>query len=69
MKLMSVKKTLLNLKKIFIKNYEIGDIVEVEFENGGYELEIVESNDFFIELKRFDPKIQIKIDRKSHYIT
>ena len=56
------------LKKIFIKNYEIGDIVEVEFENGGYELEIIESNDFFIELKRFDPKIQIKIDRKSHYI-
>ena len=56
------------LKKIFIKNYEIGDIVEVEFENAGYELKILENNDSFMNLRRFDPKIEIKINKESSLI-
>ena len=57
------------LKKIFIKNYEIGDIVEVEFENEGFELKIFENSESFLVLKRFDPKIEIKIERKSNLIS
>ena len=34
-----------NLKKIFIKDYEIGDVVEVEFENEGFELKIIDNNE------------------------
>ena len=56
------------LKKIFIKNYEIGDIVEVEFENEGFELKIIHNDESFIDLKRFDPKIEIKINKKTSFI-
>ena len=45
------------LKKIFIKNYEVGEIVEVEFENEGFELKIIENTDFLMNLKRSNPKI------------
>ena len=53
------------LKKIFIKNYEVGEIVEVEFENEGFELKIIENTDFLMNLKRSNPKIEIKIDKKK----
>ena len=56
------------LKKIFIKNYEVGEIVEVEFENEGFELKILENNDFFMNLKRFNPKIEIEINKKSNFV-
>ena len=49
MKLMSVIKIPVKLKKIFIKNYEVGEIVEVEFENEGFELKIIENTQFFYE--------------------
>ena len=52
------------LKKIFIKNYEVGEIVEVEFENEGFELKILENSDSFMNLKRFNPKIEIEINKK-----
>ena len=57
------------LKKIFIKNYEVGEIVEVEFENEGFELKILENNDFFMNLKRFNPKIEIEINKKSNFVS
>lgn len=56
------------LKKIFIKNYELGEIVEAEFENEGYELKIIKNTDSLMNLKRFDPKIEIKIDKKTSFI-
>ena len=56
------------LKKIFIKNYEVGEIVEVEFENEGFELKIFENTDFLMNLKRSNPKIEIKINKKSSFI-
>ena len=68
MKLMNVIKNPVKLKKIFIKNYEVGEIVEVEFENEGYELKIIENTDSLMNLKRSDPKIEIKIDKKSSFI-
>ena len=57
------------LKKIFIKNYEVGEIVEVEFENEGFELKILENNDSFMNLKRFNPKIEIEINKKSNFVS
>ena len=56
------------LKKIFIKNYEVGEIVEVEFENEGFELKILENSDSFMNLKRFNPKIEIEINKKSNFV-
>ena len=40
------------LKKIFIKNYNIGDLVDVEFKDDAYKMEIVENSDQFMILKR-----------------
>ena len=57
-----------SLKKIFIKHYEVGEIVEVEFENEGFELKIIENTDFLMNLKRSNPKIEIKINKKSSFI-
>ncbi len=57
------------LKKIFIKNYEVGEIVEVEFENEGFELKILENSDSFMNLKRFNPKIEIEINKKSNFVS
>jgi len=57
------------LKKIFIKDYEIGDVVEVEFENEGFELKIIDNNDYIMNLKRYDPNIEIKIEKESKLIS
>ena len=62
------KKNPVKLKKIFIKNYDVGDIVEVEFENQGFELKIIENNNDYFDLKRFDPKIEIKINKNTNFI-
>ena len=53
------------LKKIFIKNYEIGDQVDVEVDDGGYKLEIIENNNDSIVISRKDPDILIKIEKKT----
>ena len=58
-------KNFFNLKKIFIKNYEIGDQVDVEIDDGGYKLKIIENNDDSIVISRKDPDIQIKIDKET----
>jgi len=58
-------KNFFNLKKIFIKNYEIGDQVDVEVDDGGYKLEIIENNDDSIVISRKDPDILIKIEKKT----
>ena len=46
----------------------MGDIVEVEFENQGFELKIIENNNDYFDLKRFDPKIEIKINKNTNFI-
>ena len=58
-------KNYFNLKKIFIKNYEVGDLVDVEMDQDGYKLEIIEHNDDFLIISREDPDILIKIEKKS----
>ena len=58
-------KNYFNLKKIFIKNYEVGDLVDVEMDQDGYKLEIIEHNDDFLIISREDPGILIKIEKKS----
>ena len=57
------------LKKIFIKDYEIGDVVEVEFENEGFELKIIDNNDSLMNLKRYDPNMEIKIEKELKLIS
>ena len=47
----------------------MGEIVEVEFENEGFELKILENNDSFMNLKRFNPKIEIEINKKSNFVS
>lgn len=56
------------LKKIFIKNYKIGELVDVEFKNEAFKMEIIQNSDQFMILKRIDPKIEIDIDKKSSLI-
>jgi len=56
------------LKKIFIKNYNVGDLVDVEFKDDAYKMEIIENSDQFMIIKRIDPKIEIDIDKKSSLI-
>jgi len=56
------------LKKIFIKNYEIGELVDVEFKNDAFKMEIIENSNQIMILKRKDPKIEIDIDKKNSLI-
>ena len=56
------------LKKIFIKNYNIGDLVDVEFKDDAYKMEIIENSDQFMFLKRIDPTIEIEIEKKTSLI-
>jgi len=56
------------LKKIFIKNYKIGELVDVEFKNDAYKMEIIQNSEQFMILKRTDPKIEIDIDKKISLI-
>ena len=56
------------LKKIFIKNYNIGDLVDVEFKDDAYKMEIIENSDQFMFLKRIDPTIEIEIEKKTSQI-
>ena len=52
------------IKKIFIKNYNIGDLVDVEFKDDAFKMEIIENSDQFMILKRIDPTIEIEIEKK-----
>ena len=52
-------------KNVFIKNYELGDLVDVEIDNEGYKLEIKENSENFMVIEREDPFISIKIEKKS----
>tara|TARA_X000000368_G_scaffold364823_1_gene310740 strand:- start:1131 stop:1541 length:411 start_codon:yes stop_codon:yes gene_type:complete len=56
-------KNFFNLKKIFIKDYEVGDLVDVEIGNDGYQLEIIQNNEEFLIIEREEPKIEIKINK------
>jgi hypothetical protein len=58
-------KNYFKLKNVFIKNYEIGDLVDVEIDNEGYKLEIKENSENFMVIEREDPFISIKIEKKS----
>ena len=58
-------KNFFNLKKIFVKNYEVGDLVDVEMEQDGYKLQIIEHDEDFLIISREDPDILIKIEKKS----
>ena len=58
-------KNFFDLKKIFIKNYEVGDLVDVEIRNGGYKLKILENNKDFLLIYRDDPQIKIEINKKT----
>ena len=58
-------KNYFKLKSVFIKNYEIGDLVDVEIDNEGYKLEIKENSENFMVIEREDPFISIKIEKKS----
>ena len=58
-------KNYFKLKNVFIKNYELGDLVDVEIDNEGYKLEIKENNENFMAIERDDPFISIRIEKKS----
>ena len=58
-------KNYFKLKNVFIKNYEIGDLVDVEIDNEGYKLEIKENSENFMVIEREDPFVSIKIEKKS----
>ena len=57
-------KNYFKLKNVFIKNYELGDLVDVEIDNNGYKLEIKENNEDFMIIERDDPLISIRIEKK-----
>ena len=57
-------KNYFKLKNVFIKNYELGDLVDVEIDNDGYKLEIKENSDNLMVLEREDPFISIRIEKK-----
>ena len=58
-------KNYFNLKSVFIKNYEPGDLVDVEIDNGGYKLEIRENSENLMVIERDDPFISIRIEKKT----
>ena len=58
-------KNYFKLKSVFIKNYELGELVDVEIDNEGYKLEIKENSENFMVIEREDPFISIKIEKKS----
>ena len=58
-------KNYFKLKNVFIKNYELGDLVDVEIDNEGYKLEIKENSENFMVIEREDPFISIEIEKKS----
>ncbi len=58
-------KNYFKLKNVFIKNYELGDLVDVEIDNEGYKLEIKENSENLMVIEREDPFISIKIEKKS----
>jgi len=53
------------LKKVFIKNYKPGELVDVEIDDGAFKMEIVENTDKLMTIQRVDPSIFIKIDKKT----
>ena len=57
-------KNYFKLKNVFIKNYELGDLVDVEIDDDGYKLEIKENSDNLMVLEREDPFISIRIEKK-----
>ena len=58
-------KNYFKLKNVFIKNYELAELVDVEIDNEGYKLEIKENSENFMVIEREDPFISIKIEKKS----
>ena len=58
-------KNYFKLKNVFIKNYDPGDLVDVEIDDDGYKLEIKENNDDFMIIERDNPFISIRIEKKS----
>ena len=62
------EKNPVKLKKIFIKNYKVGELVDVEFKTDAFKMEIVQNSDQFMVLRRTDPKIEIDIDKMSSLI-
>ncbi len=58
-------KNYFKLKSVFIKNYELGDLVDVEIDNSGYKLEIIENNENLMVIERDDPFMSIKIEKKT----
>ena len=57
-------KNYFKLKNVFIKNYELGDLVDVEIDNDGYKLEIKENSENLMIIEREDPFISIRIEKK-----
>ena len=57
-------KNYFKLKNVFIKNYELGDLVDVEIDDDGYKLEIKENSDNLMVLEREDPFISIRIEKR-----
>ena len=58
-------KNYFKLKSVFIKNYELGDSVDVEIDNSGYKLEIKENNENLMVIERNNPFISIRIEKKT----
>jgi hypothetical protein len=58
-------KNYFKLKSVFIKNYELGDTVDVEIDNDGYKLAIKENSENFMLIERDNPFISIRIEKKT----
>ena len=58
-------KNYFKLKSVFIKNYDPGDLVDVEIDNSGYQLQIKENNESLMIIEREDPFISIRIEKKT----
>ncbi len=56
------------LKKVFIKNYKLGELVDVEINDDAFKMKIVENNDDVMEIQRDDPSIFIKINKSTNLL-
>ncbi len=54
-----------NLKKIFVKNYSVGDFVDVEMDDLTHRFKIIENSENFMVIEENDPNITIKINKST----
>jgi len=59
------EKNQFKLKKVFIKNYKPGELVDLEIDNGAFKMEIINNTEEYMTIQREDPSIFIKINKST----